>query len=208
MSTPLAVPNVLHDKRFAVVDVEGNGQNPPEIIEFGLLTVDGPTYQADAVRSWLIRPQQPITSIVTRKVHGIRNDDVAGAPVWNEVAPEIGIAIDGRILVAHSAKVEQSVVGQHLPEWTPPLILDTLRFAKQVWPGLGGYSLDKLIVHGGLDTSAVKGQGYHRAAYDTWAAWLLLCRLTVESGLDWPGVINAAALPEFIPDPEPEGGLW
>lgn len=88
------------------------------------------------------------------------------------------------------------------------MVLDTLRLAKKVWPGLPGYSLDKLIDHAHLDVSALAEHGYHRAGYDTWAAWLLLCKLIDDTHLDWIGLVNAAAPKEFVPTPEPEGGLW
>ncbi|MEV5835085.1 3'-5' exonuclease [Nocardia sp. NPDC052112] len=207
MTTPIPFPNTLHERQLAVVDVEGNGQNPPEIIEIAVLLVDGPP-TPDALRSWLIQPQQPVTPIVTRKVHGITNADLADCPPWREVADEIDEALCGRVLVAHNATVERKVLTAHLPDWNPPLILDTLRLAKTVWQGLDSYALDKLIERGQLDTNTVAGQGYHRAGYDTWAAWQLLCALIADGELDWLELVTAAGLPEFLPLPEPEGGLW
>jgi len=207
MMKPIPFPNILHERGLAVVDVEGNGQNPPEIIEIAILLADGPT-TPDAFRSWMIQPQQPVTAIVTRKVHGISNGDLADCPPWHEVAEEIDEALCGRVLVAHNASVERKVLAAHLPNWNPPLILDTLRLAKRVWRGLDSYALDKLIERGQLDTSSVSGQRYHRAGYDTWAAWQLLCALITDGELDWPELVTAAGLPEFVPKSEPEGGLW
>ncbi|WP_330249704.1 3'-5' exonuclease [Nocardia sp. NBC_00565] len=204
--TPPPFPNALRDQQLVVVDVEGNGQNPPEIIEIAALPVDGPI-SAEALRSWLIKPHQPVTPIVTRKVHGITNVDLADCPQWHEVAEEIDSVLFGRVLIAHNAVVERRVLAVHLPDWNPPLILDTLRLAKSVWQGLESYSLDKLIERGQLDIAAA-GQCYHRARYDTWAAWQLLCALIEDGGLDWSGVVAAAALSEFRPSPEPGGGLW
>ncbi|MGV9673894.1 3'-5' exonuclease [Nocardia sp. NPDC003482] len=207
MTASVDVPAALHGQQLAVVDVEGNGHNPPEIIEIAVLPITDLTDPAN-MRAWLIRPQNPISSIVTRKVHGITNSDVADSPTWEQVAPEIRSALEGRILVAHNAKVESSVIGRHLPGWAPPLVLDTLRLAKKVWPGLSGYSLDKLIESAKLDITAIQTQGYHRAAYDAWAAWQLLARLTTDSGFAWPDLVAAAATPDYAPAPEPEGGLW
>ncbi|SNY88142.1 exodeoxyribonuclease X [Nocardia amikacinitolerans] len=206
MTTP--VPHALNGKALAVVDVEGNGHNPPEIIEIAILPISTDTAQVGDMRSWLIRPTAPITSIVTRKVHGITNADVAECPTWREVGAGIEAMLGGRILVAHNAKVEHKVLSAHLPSWAPPMVLDTLRLAKAVWPGLPGYGLDKLIDHAELGTTALAEQAYHRAAYDTWAAWQLLRRLVHDSGLDWDGVVRAAAPAEFAAVLEPEGGLW
>ncbi|MEV6558299.1 3'-5' exonuclease [Nocardia sp. NPDC051756] len=202
------IPNTLRGKEIAVVDVEGNGQTPPEIIEIAILSASGKSVSIDDMRSWLIKPQQPITQIVTRKVHGIKNSDVESSPLWVEVAPDVDAALAGRTLVAHNAGVEQRVLASHLPYWNPPMVLDTLRLAKAVWRDLRSYSLDKLIEHAQLDTSAVTEQGYHRAGYDAWAAWQLLCRLVEDGGLDWTGLVSAAAPKEFVPKAEPEGGLW
>ncbi|MFF0488509.1 exonuclease domain-containing protein [Nocardia sp. NPDC004068] len=208
MTAPADVPAALHGQRLAVVDVEGNGHNPPEIIEIAILPVTDTVVHPQDMRSWLIRPQQPISPIVTRKVHGIRDRDVADAPTWDQVASDIRLALDGRIMVAHNAKVEQSVLSRQLPDWAPPLVLDTLRLAKKVWPGMDGYGLDKLIQHARLDTTAMGAHGYHRAAYDSWAAWQLLVRLLTDSGVDWTALVTAAATPEFKPAHEPEAGLW
>ncbi|MEV2218481.1 3'-5' exonuclease [Nocardia vinacea] len=207
MTIPSSFPNALRDRQIAVVDVESNGQNPPEIIEIAVLPVDGPV-TTGALRSWLIKPQQPVTPIVTRKVHGITNADLADCPQWNEAVEEIESALCGRVLVAHNATVERRVLAAHLPDWNPPLILDTLRLAKSIWRGLDSYALDKLIERGQLDTTAFAGQGHHRAGYDTWATWQLLSALVNDSGLNWPGVIEAAGLSGFRTAPEPEGGLW
>lgn len=205
----MIVPVPLRGREFAVVDVEGNGQTPPEIIEIAILPVSRDDVVVQEIRSWLIRPIRPITPVVTRKVHGITNGDVDGKPSWAEVSEQISGALADRILVAHNANVERRVLSEHLPGWAPPMVLDTLRLAKAVWPGLvGGYGLERLVTHADLDGNAVVDQGHHRAGWDAWAAWQLLVRLTEESGLDWDGLVQAAAPAEFIPPREPEGRLW
>ncbi|WP_405132942.1 exonuclease domain-containing protein [Nocardia sp. NBC_01388] len=202
------IPAALRGHDIAVVDVEGNGQNPPEIIEIAIIPVAGTAVSPDEIRSWLIRPKNPITPIVTRKVHGISNKDVADCPEWEDVSPAIGRVMFGRTLVAHNANVEQRVLSTHLPDWKPLMVLDTLRLAKSLWPGLKSYALDKLIEHAQLDTGALAEQGHHRAAYDAWAAWQLLCRLVHGTDMDWDAVVQAGGLPEFVSPPDPEGGLW
>lgn len=213
---------------LAVVDVEGNGQQPPEIVEIAVLPLapDLDPTLAD-LRTWLIRPARPITGLVTRKVHGISNDDVAHAPRWTEIATEIAAALAGRIVVAHNAAVERRVLRNHLPGWDPPMVLDTLRLAKAVWPDLpGGYGLDNLIAHRGLDTAATDKNTVdtepkigpiatqmrrHRAGYDTWMTAALLIALIGDSGLNWDHLAAAARLPEPSTSRswEPmEEGLW
>jgi DNA polymerase III alpha subunit (gram-positive type) len=86
-------------------------------------------------------------------------------------------------------------------------VLDTLRLAKHVLPGLQSYGLDHVVQEASIDTSRFDGQ-HHRAGYDTWCAWYLLCALVERGGLDWSGLIKAAALPGFVPPADHEGGLW
>ncbi|MFI8976890.1 exonuclease domain-containing protein [Nocardia asteroides] len=203
----MIVPKALRGKELAVVDIEGNGQAPPEIVEIAILAVSRVDVMVDEMRSWLIRPTRPITPVVTRKVHGITNADVAQCPVWLEVSDVISAALGDRILVAHNAGVEHRALSERLPEWKPPLVLDTLRLARSVWPGLyGGYSLERLVAYAELDGAAVGGGGHHRAGWDTWAACRLLVRLVEDSGYDWDQLVQAAALPEYL-QVEPTG-LW
>lgn len=198
----------LTGQRLAVVDVEGNGQQPPEIIEIAVLPVDGEV-SGEHLRSWMIRPERPINPMVTRKVHGISNEDVANCPPWSTVATEVEPLLTSRTLIAHNASVELKVLTAHLPDWKPPMVLDTMRLAKHVMPNLdGGYGLDNLVRVVELDTSDIDEQRYHRASYDTWCAWKLLLALIELGKLDWDKLIKLAALPGFVPPSEPEGGLW
>lgn len=202
------VPAALRGRDIAVVDVEGNGRFPPEIIEIAVLPVAGTAVSPEELLSWLVRPQKSITPFITRKVHGISNEDVAGCPEWKDVGPKVSRLMFGRILVAHNASVGRKVLSTHLPEWKPLLVLDTLRLAEALWPGLRSYKLANLIEHAELDTSALADLGHHRAAYDAWAAWLLLCELVRAAELDWDRLVRAAGLPEFVQPEEPEAGLW
>jgi DNA polymerase III epsilon subunit-like protein len=207
-----SVPRQLAGRALTVVDLEGNGQQPPEIVEIALLPIDDDPIHSTDTRSWLVRPQRPITSLVTRKVHRITNEDVAAAPPWYAVAPTIEQLLAGRVLVAHHASVEHRVLSAHLWNWTPPLVLDTLRLARHVWPALPGYGLHDLLRHSHIDTSGIGEQRPHRARYDTWCVWQLLRTLASVSQLSWPALAKAAALPGAgtaaqIPA-EPEGGLW
>ncbi|MFD7659961.1 exonuclease domain-containing protein [Actinosynnema sp. NPDC059797] len=208
MTTPrtTAVPAVLEGRPLVVVDVEGNGGQPPRIVEIAVLAVDGPVTAGD-VRTWLVKPAESIT-IHARRVHGIDNRDVAGAPSWEAVAGEVAPLLEGRVLLGHNAATEYRVLGAHLPDWRPPMVLDTLRLARHVWSGLPGYGLDKLAAHAGLEIGGVDGQRPHRAGYDTWCTWLLFLALLDDSGLDWDGLVRTAALKEFLPAEEPGEGLW
>jgi DNA polymerase III epsilon subunit-like protein len=130
------------DGDFWVVDVEGNGARPPEMVELALVEVRGliPTGER---RHWLLRPNEPITSMATR-IHGIRNEDLAGAPGFEDIAEDVLELIDASVLVGHNVRVELDVIGRALPNWVPAGAIDTLKLAKTVRPGLESYALTAL----------------------------------------------------------------
>jgi DNA polymerase III epsilon subunit-like protein len=204
-----SLPSVLEGRRLAVVDIEGNGQQPPDIVEIAILPVDGMEVRGAEMRTWMIRPKEPITALVTRKVHGITNEDVAHCPPWTAVAADVQETLDGRVLIAHGAHVEYRVLSAHLPGWRPPMVLDTMRLTKHIWPGIqGGYGLGNLVEHADLDTSGFDDQRRHRAGFDAWCAWRLLRTLVARVGLEWSGLATMAALPEFAPRVAEQEGLW
>ena len=52
-------------------------------------------------------------------------------------------------------------------------MLDTLRLARHVWPGLASYGLDHLTQHLALTADDIDGRR-HRATYDSQLTWRLL----------------------------------
>lgn len=127
---------------FWIVDVEGNGARPTEMVELALVEVRGlePT---GTRRHWLLKPSQPITPMATR-IHGIREEDLAGAPAFEDIADDVFELIDRAALIGHNVRVELDVLGRALPNWAPAVAIDTLRLAKAVHPGLASYALTAL----------------------------------------------------------------
>lgn len=145
------VPTALRDRQLAVVDAEGNGRRPtPEIIEIAIVPVDGAVVGPDNIRCRLLQPLNRVNPVVTQKMHGIRESDVADCPLWAQIEPSMGAALSGRVLVAHNATVER-----HLSDWEPPVLLNTLQLAKAVSPGVPCNGLDGLVDHAAPDTTAV-----------------------------------------------------
>ncbi|MFF2612403.1 exonuclease domain-containing protein [Kitasatospora sp. NPDC058046] len=178
-----------------VVDVEGNGGQPPELVEVAAIPVVGGSPVPSSVRSTLLRPPSPITPFA-RRVHGIRNQDVEQAPTWEKVGPQIHASLEGVWICAHNAHVDYGVLLRHMPDWKPAGVLDTLRLARATFPKAGGYSLDALVGMTGLDLAAIPGQR-HRAAYDAHATALLLIALAGHYET-WDALL-AAAVPPGMP---------
>jgi DNA polymerase III epsilon subunit-like protein len=148
---------------LAVVDVEGNGQRPPDLVELAIVPISGGVIQQPS--SWLVRPNTPITPFA-RRIHGITAGHVAEAPRFPEIEKEIRTALDGRIFVAHHASVDLGVLRRKLPDWEPAEVFDTLRLARRLRPDRISYRLGALVeafdLAGGIDPE----HRPHRATYD------------------------------------------
>ena len=68
-----------HWPAISVVDIEGNGRNPPEIVEVAVL--DFPAGLTHPQHRWstLVRPRAGISAFATR-VHGLTDGDVSLSP--------------------------------------------------------------------------------------------------------------------------------
>jgi exodeoxyribonuclease X len=166
---------------WVVVDVEGNGQQPPDLVEAACLPVD--SGQPGATRTWLVHPPRPINGLVTR-IHGIRGADADKPPIA-AVAEEIRAALAGRIVVGHQVRVDVAVLSRELSGWAAPATVDTLRLAKAVWPGLPSYGLDALAYAARIPPPADAPGGRHRAGYDaalTAALFLALAEASDSGG--------------------------
>src|SRR5690349_13252201 len=104
--------------RWAVVDVEGNGQQPPDLVELAIVTIE--SGQIGEPRSWLVKPPRPITAMA-RRFHKITDGEIADAPTVTDVAHEIGTALDGAVFVAHNAHVDLGVVVRSIPGYQATL---------------------------------------------------------------------------------------
>ncbi|MFH9677670.1 exonuclease domain-containing protein [Streptomyces sp. NPDC017405] len=190
-----------------VVDVEGNGTNPPDLIEVAALPVRNGRPDKSTAAWWLTRPNSPVTPFATR-VHGLTNADLAGMPSWTDVADEVRAFLGTAWICAHNAHTDYRVLSAHLPGWEPAGVLDTLRLAKATFPGLGKYSLDTLIEHLRPDLHQAPGHR-HRATFDAFATAQLL--LAMASHYEtWDDLVSAAVPPGLpgAPEPERDPTLW
>ena len=148
---------------YAVVDVEGNGQQLPDLVELGVVHIaDG---QIGEPQSWLVKPAWRISPFATR-IHGISNDDVADSPGFADVADEVRQALDVDAVVAHNAQVDVGVLRRHLGQWDTPEVFDTLNLARRFLPGYSSYRLGALVEALDLATGLSDGLKPHRASYD------------------------------------------
>ncbi|MFP1630570.1 DNA polymerase III subunit epsilon [Zhengella sp. ZM62] len=90
-------------------------------------------------------------------VHGIANQDLAGKPVFSEIAEEFLAFFSGAKLVAHNAGFDMGFINAELarlslPPFDPGLVIDTLAIARRKHP-MGPNSLDALCRRYGIDNS-------------------------------------------------------
>ena len=168
---------------YAVVDVEGNGQQPPDLVELAIVPiVNGEVGEA---RSWLVRPESLIAHFATR-IHGLTNGDVAGAPAFAEIAGEVAQLLDGPAIVAHNANVDVGVLSRKLPGWKPTEVFDTLKLARRLKPEQMSYKLGSLVDAFSLAEGLPEGLSPHRATYDALVAarlFVYLANQTTEQPL-------------------------
>jgi DNA polymerase-3 subunit epsilon len=104
------------DVEYVVVDVETTGLDLRRdvVISFGSVLVRSGRL-CWGTRTYLpIRPEQPISESAMR-VHGLRRQDLESAPLIAEVADDLRGQLEGRVLVAHAAWVEQAFLGRVVP---------------------------------------------------------------------------------------------
>jgi DNA polymerase-3 subunit epsilon len=96
---------------FCVLDLETTGLLDPddEIIAFATMPVDGGRARVRGTHSRLVRPRR-MPGPDSIRIHGLRAEDLAGAPPLSEVIDELLVPLTGRALVAHVATLEERFV--------------------------------------------------------------------------------------------------
>jgi DNA polymerase III epsilon subunit family exonuclease len=166
----------IHDY-FWVVDVEGNGASPPEIIELAMVEIRS-NKLTGKTHHWFIKPNKPITPHVT-KIHGITDDDVAREPSIEDISDDVSLWLEDVTIIGHNVKIEVDALKFGLSHWVPRSAVDTLKLAKNLRPGLASYSLQNLGIEFGLtkQVSKLTGQGHHSALFDATLTALLFLEL-------------------------------
>lgn len=165
-------------KRMWAVDVEGNGANPPEIVELGIVEMDDLQLTGN-VKHWQFRPEHEITPAVSR-IHGITNDDVADAPPIEDVIDDILLWLEESPIVGHNVRVELEALSRVLPAWKPAAAYDSLKVARALLPNEEKFGLERLGDVLGLKdaaSQAVGGGAAHSGPYDAAMSAILLERL-------------------------------
>jgi DNA polymerase-3 subunit epsilon len=171
----------LDEASYVIFDIETTGSSATKggaITELGALKV----VRGEVVEEFatLVNPGRKIEPFVVR-LTGITDRMVAGAPPISEVMPRFERFVEGSVLVGHNVHFDCSFVtaARGLP--LPNPVLDTLKLARCLVPGLGRYRLSSLASHFG-----VRAMPNHRALSDaaaTAGVFLKLLKLLRSAGV-------------------------
>lgn len=158
---------------FLALDFETATTAADSPCELGIAIVRGGVVRE--VRNWLIKPPQwPYFSPWNVAVHGIRAEDVADAPRWHEVWPEVQELLLGATVVAHNAAFDMNVLKATLA--SQRIAHPSFRYfcsvsmARRVWPGHSSYGLSAMCAHHRIPLQ------HHRAGNDAEATAELVLR--------------------------------
>lgn len=197
--------------RVRVIDLETGGTGPDDVCEVGWQDVevgaDGTWCLSSEGGARFVDPGRPI-STDTMAVHHIRDEQVAGAPFWREIAPTVLKPPDTVALAAHRAAFEQRFCRPGLTGGAAWIC--TWKCAMRLWPELPRFSnqmLRYLRRPEGLDHD--RGLPAHRAFPDAYVTAHhlrdMLNTTPVETLLHWSA--EPGLLPRVPSGPE-RGRSW
>lgn len=127
---------------FTAIDFETANYQRNSACQLGIVVVE--SGRIIHSQSWLIKPPSPLFNFTY--LHGIDYSMVKSQPTFGELWCNVKPYIENRILAAHNAAFDISVLvatlnhyGLAIPEFK---VLDSLAIARRVWPELPNHKLD------------------------------------------------------------------
>lgn len=147
-----AVPwPAAYPQGYAVVDVETTGlARDDRIISAAVYRLDA---RGDVEDHWytLVNPERDPGPVW---IHGLTSDVLEGAPLFPQVAAELSERLAGRVLVAHNAAFDWSMIAREYARAavTAPVEqrLCTIALAKELRLPLPNHKLESLAAHFGV----------------------------------------------------------
>ncbi len=188
--TLLAQP--LATAEFLAVDTETNGLAGDlcELTEVGAVLVGGGELH-DTFDS-VVRTERPLSRGIQRFT-GITQAMIDAAPEPREVLVELSDLLDGRVLVAHSARFDRRVLRQAFEraglDWPSPPVLCTVQLARRFAPLARKRGLASLA-----DSLGIEVEEVHRALPDALTCARVFCALFPRLCANAASVAEAAEL--------------
>lgn len=164
---------------FLALDFETATAKWDSPCELGIAVVRGGVVQE--VRNWLIKPMSwPYFSPWNVAVHGIRPQDVAGAPTFDDLWAQVGPLVQNSTIVAHNASFDMGVLRGTLASYRigHPLFqyFCSVSLSKRIWPHMPKHDLKTLCSRNGIPLV------HHRAGNDAEATARLVLRAGEQLG--------------------------
>ncbi len=203
-STPLIAVDAV------VIDTETTGLDArtARLVQVGAVRIRGGAVQCDEQLSRLVDPGVAIPSQAS-KVHGITDMDLAGAPDFARLAPELEAFLGNAILIGHTIAYDLMVLRReyHLAgrAWKEPRTLDVARLARLATPTNPRYDLDSICEGLGIEI-----EGRHSAIGDATAtarAFLALIPQLRARGIRTLAEVEAASRALAEQEARAEGGF-
>jgi DNA polymerase III subunit epsilon len=158
---------------FLALDFETATSQHDSPCELGIAVVRGGVVRE--VHNWMIKPRYwPNFSPWNVMVHGIKPEDVAGAPRWDGIWNEVAEILHGQTVVAHNAAFDMSVLrstlASHRLQHPTFQYFCSVGMAKKLWPGMPKYDLKTLCSHHRIPLR------HHRASHDAEATATLVIK--------------------------------
>lgn len=153
--------------RYVVFDLETTGhaaQQGDRIIEVGMVIIEND--QITDTFTTLLNPHQDIPPFISQ-LTGVTNEDVADAPVFNDVAKKMSDLMKNSYLIAHNIEFDLGFLNAELKEIGLPTlnnaVLDTVELSRILFPQAPGYKLGQLA-----EFLQLQHQDPHRALSDAY----------------------------------------
>jgi DNA polymerase-3 subunit epsilon len=178
----------LSETEFCAIDFESAGavRGATDVpVQVGMAVMRGREILTDSFFRSYLRAGQPVTWQAQR-VHGIRTEDLAGAPPIMELWPVFRDRLGGRIAVAHGSGTERRFLRAFPMHGFGPWV-DTVLLARRIANAGETVSLGAVVERLGLQSeldALCPGGRYHDALVDAVAS-LLVLRAVIDSGKGW-----------------------
>ncbi|MBQ6061106.1 MAG: PolC-type DNA polymerase III [Clostridia bacterium] len=184
-----------YDGPIVVLDFESTGLNTGKarIIEIGAVKlVNGVVSDSFEM---LVDPREALPPKIT-EITGITDMQLEGQPTAEEALPQLMEFIGGLPLAAHNANFDISLMRAELRriglEWNGP-VLDTLSYARKLYPQLKSFRLGALCKHLGVSL-----KNAHRAVHDAAATAGCLKRMFDDTREQYPDIVSDRDLNEAL----------
>lgn len=177
----------LAEVTFAAIDFESAGEERGMTdvpIQVGIAEMSGGDIPLAHLYRTFIATDRPVT-LAARKVHGITNAHLEGAPELLSLWPELRGRLSQRIVVGHNLATERRFLRAFPFHGFGPWV-DTLAVARAYCPSLASYRLGDLVQMLGLEVEVATlcpGLKWHDALYDAVASLVLLRKIIAEADI-------------------------